>query len=129
MIVFRRKSEDEDLLVFATLSNHPFQDGYWIYNADLPDVEWQEVFNSASYLYGGDNTGNRGAKLPSRGGYIGPWTPSISGQSLCAVTLGIILRVFLAGTLFRSGKSACWPDASSRRRWKPTSKTWRSPNV
>jgi 1,4-alpha-glucan branching enzyme len=75
-IVFRRTSANEDLLIFATLSNRPYANGYWVYAPDLPDAAWQEVFNSASSLYGGDNIGNYGGHVPSRGGYIGPIVPA-----------------------------------------------------
>ena len=76
IIAFRRTSTDEDLLIFTTLSNRPYTNGYWVYAPDLPNGAWLEVFNSASSLYGGDNTGNFGGQVPSCGGYIGPVVPA-----------------------------------------------------
>jgi 1,4-alpha-glucan branching enzyme len=76
IIAFRRTSTDEDLLIFATLSNRPYTNGYWVYAPSLPNGAWLEVFNSASSLYGGDNTGNFGGQVASRGGYIGPVVPA-----------------------------------------------------
>jgi len=76
IIVFRRTSTDEDLLIFATLSNTPYTNGYWVYASGLPDAAWQEVFNSQSSRYGGDNTGNFGGRIPSRAGHIGPVVPA-----------------------------------------------------
>jgi 1,4-alpha-glucan branching enzyme len=76
IIVFRRMSDQEDLLIFATLSNRPYSNGYWVYASDLPDAAWREVFNSDSQFYGGDNVGNNGGQVLSHGGYIGPVVPA-----------------------------------------------------
>jgi 1,4-alpha-glucan branching enzyme len=76
IIVFRRRSDQEDLLIFATLSDRPYNNGYWIYAPDLPDAGWQEVFNSDSQFYGGDNVGNLSGRVSSCGGYIGPLVPA-----------------------------------------------------
>jgi 1,4-alpha-glucan branching enzyme len=34
----------------------------------IPDAGWREVFNSDAAIYGGQNVGNSGATIISRGG-------------------------------------------------------------
>jgi 1,4-alpha-glucan branching enzyme len=76
VLAFRRWSGAEDLLVFASLNNRPFANGYWIQNSRLPDAAWKEVFNSDAAIYGGSNVGNAGATITSRCGSIGPVIPA-----------------------------------------------------
>jgi len=75
VIVFRRRTGYDDLLVFASLNNQPFSAGYWVYHSSLEDGLWREVFNSDAAVYGGNNIGNSGGTIMTRGGYIGPALP------------------------------------------------------
>jgi 1,4-alpha-glucan branching enzyme len=75
VLVFRRNHDEEDLLVFASLNNQPFSSGYWIYTSSVQDAAWKEVFNSDAAIYGGNNIGNSGGIITTRGGYMGPVVP------------------------------------------------------
>ncbi|MBV8882763.1 MAG: alpha amylase C-terminal domain-containing protein [Chroococcidiopsidaceae cyanobacterium CP_BM_RX_35] len=70
VIAFRRWDATEELLIVASLNNHPFASGYTIESSQLGDGNWREIFNSDSDLYGGDNVGNSGASIPSWHGRI-----------------------------------------------------------
>jgi 1,4-alpha-glucan branching enzyme len=76
VLVFRRCNSDEDLLIFASLNNRPFNNGYWIYTPRLPDASWREVFNSDAAVYGGNNVGNAGGTTVSRDGNISVVIPA-----------------------------------------------------
>jgi 1,4-alpha-glucan branching enzyme len=72
VIAFTRRVGQTEVLVVASLNNHPFQDGYRI-QADpgrLPAGLWRETFNSDSAIYGGVNVGNLGAAIPADSGQI-----------------------------------------------------------
>ncbi len=79
VIAFRRSAGSDDLLVVASLNNHSF-DSYNIQTdaGRLPDGSWQELFNSNSSLYGGDNNGNGGESLPVSNGLIQMTIPANS---------------------------------------------------
>ncbi|HMH24589.1 MAG TPA: alpha-amylase family glycosyl hydrolase [Puia sp.] len=71
VIVFKRWSGDEQVLIAVSFNNNPFP----AYTVDsdpfrLPDGGWKEIFNSDAALYGGTNTGNGGAVLNAAGGSI-----------------------------------------------------------
>lgn len=72
IIAFKRWSGEQQVMVFASLNNVPFNSGYVIVKDPLaiPDADWKEVFNSDAAVYGGRNVGNRGASLRSRAGRI-----------------------------------------------------------
>ena len=70
VIAWRRWDETEELLIVASLNNHPFDTGYTIESFRLGDGSWREIFNSDSSPYGGDNIGNFGATIPSNDGRI-----------------------------------------------------------
>jgi 1,4-alpha-glucan branching enzyme len=70
VIAFRRWDATEELLVVASLNNHPFGSGYTIENSRLGDGQWREIFNSDAQIYGGDNVGNFGEMIPSLNGHI-----------------------------------------------------------
>lgn len=70
VIAFRRWDATEELLVVASLNNHPFGSGYIIENSRLGDGQWREIFNSDAQIYGGDNVGNFGEMIPSLNGHI-----------------------------------------------------------
>lgn len=70
VIAWRRWDETEELLIVASLNNHPFDTGYTIENSRLRNSSWNEIFNSDSSPYGGDNVGNFGATIPSNDGRI-----------------------------------------------------------
>jgi 1,4-alpha-glucan branching enzyme len=72
ILVFKRWSGDEEVLVFASFSNSPFANGYVI-RADLlsiPNAGWKEIFSSDAAPYGGNNIGNAGAVIQSNNGRI-----------------------------------------------------------
>lgn len=70
VIAFRRWDETEELLVVASLNNHPFGSGYTLETSRLGDGQWREIFNSDAQIYGGDNVGNFGAIILSLNGHI-----------------------------------------------------------
>lgn len=70
VIAFRRWGENEELLVVASLNNHPFASGYTIEHLRLGDGRWQEVFNSNVEFYGGNNVGNFGGIISSSYGRL-----------------------------------------------------------
>jgi 1,4-alpha-glucan branching enzyme len=72
VIAFTRSSGTTNVLVVASLSNHPFGDDYRIETDPdrLPSGAWQETFNSDSFLYGGSNVGNNGAAIPADAGRL-----------------------------------------------------------
>ncbi len=72
VIAFTRRKGGHELLVVASLSNHPFGDGYVIQTQGdrLPSGLWQETFNSDAAIYGGNNVGNYGTAIPCQDGRI-----------------------------------------------------------
>ncbi|MBF0607652.1 MAG: alpha-amylase family glycosyl hydrolase [Candidatus Magnetobacterium sp. LHC-1] len=74
VLAFTRKELSEgvlqEYLVVGSLHNQPYDNGYTLYNVELSDGMWHEVFNSDAGIYGGDNVGNYGASLTSSGGTI-----------------------------------------------------------
>jgi 1,4-alpha-glucan branching enzyme len=72
VLAFTRRAGQSEVLVVASLNNHPFLDGYDIHShpTRLPSGHWQETFNSDSGIYGGANIGNLGAAIPADNGQI-----------------------------------------------------------
>lgn len=72
VIAFTRRQGSNELLVVASLNNHPFEQGYVIESeaGRLPPGGWLETFNSDAGIYGGSNVGNYGAAIPSSNGRI-----------------------------------------------------------
>ena len=70
IIAFRRWGNGEEFLIVASLNNNPFETGYTIENNRIADGQWQEVFNSDSGDYGGDNVGNYGVAIPASQGRV-----------------------------------------------------------
>lgn len=70
VIAFKRWSGAQQVIVLASFNNAPFANGYLIRKdwLAIPDGEWREIFNSDAAVYGGQNAGNFGAAVPSRGG-------------------------------------------------------------
>ncbi|HEV8291746.1 MAG TPA: alpha-amylase family glycosyl hydrolase, partial [Tepidisphaeraceae bacterium] len=70
VIAFKRWTGDQQVVILASFNNTAFSNGYIIQKDSLgiPDVGWTEVFNSDADIYGGQNIGNFGATIPSRGG-------------------------------------------------------------
>jgi 1,4-alpha-glucan branching enzyme len=71
VIIFKRWSGNEQVLVAASLNNQAFP----VYTLNtsayrLPDGGWKEVLNSDAAVYGGSNTGNGGATIPSSNGSL-----------------------------------------------------------
>ena len=69
VLVFKRWSGGEEVIIAASLNNSPFADGYIIEKDALaiPEAGWREVFNSDAAIYGGRNIGNSGATLSGAG--------------------------------------------------------------
>jgi 1,4-alpha-glucan branching enzyme len=71
VIIFKRWSGTEQVLIAASYNNQAFP--VYILQTDayrLPDGGWKEVFNSDAAVYGGSNTGNGGATIPSSNGSL-----------------------------------------------------------
>jgi 1,4-alpha-glucan branching enzyme len=68
VIAFKRWIGEEQVIVLASFNNTAFSQGYRIQKDSIaiPDASWKEVFNSDAGIYGGSNTGNFGATIPSR---------------------------------------------------------------
>ncbi|MDR0585464.1 MAG: alpha amylase C-terminal domain-containing protein [Treponema sp.] len=75
IIAFRRWDANESFLVVANLADYPYDHGYCLYNGSIEAGLWQEIFNSDSAQYGGDNRGNDGGKLYCSNGSINPVLP------------------------------------------------------
>jgi 1,4-alpha-glucan branching enzyme len=77
VLVFRRWLADADFLVFISLNNGAFADGYWVGHPALHDGGFIEVLNSDADIYGGLGITNPGmhfasghavnARLPANG--------------------------------------------------------------
>ncbi|HUV82515.1 MAG TPA: alpha-amylase family glycosyl hydrolase [archaeon] len=76
VIAFRRWDETEELLIVASLNNHPYMLGYTIENLRSSDGLWSEIFNSDAGIYGGNNIGNFKASIPSSNGRINAVIPA-----------------------------------------------------
>ncbi len=59
-----------ELLVVASFANRPFDAGYVLENAAIPDAAWREVLNSDQAAYGGAGVGNGDAPPVSSAGRI-----------------------------------------------------------
>jgi len=72
VIAFTRRQGNNELLIVASLNNHPFLDGYVLQTQPdrLASGLWQETFNSDAAIYGGSNVGNFGAAIPADNGRI-----------------------------------------------------------
>jgi 1,4-alpha-glucan branching enzyme len=72
VIAFTRRDGQSEVLVVASLNNHPFQNGYRIQTDPdrLRAGLWRETFNSDAAIYDGDNVGNLGAAIPADNGQI-----------------------------------------------------------
>jgi 1,4-alpha-glucan branching enzyme len=78
IIVFKRWIGTEEVIIFASINNSPFKNGYVVEKdlAAIPNSSWKEIFNSDSSLYGGQNVGNAGASIPAHDGKIAVNIPS-----------------------------------------------------
>lgn len=67
VIVFKRWSENEEVIIVASLNDAAFAGGYVIQKdfPAIPDATWKEVLNSDAAIYGGQNVGNMGAAVAS----------------------------------------------------------------
>jgi 1,4-alpha-glucan branching enzyme len=70
VIAFRRWDDQEELLIVASLNNHPYTHEYVIQNDRIGDHQWHEIFNSDAIVYGGADIGNFGETMISMNGYI-----------------------------------------------------------
>jgi 1,4-alpha-glucan branching enzyme len=72
VIAFKRWTDDEEVIVVASLGGAAFTAGYEV-TKDLlaiPNAGWKEIFNSDAAIYGGQNVGNGGAIISSAGGRL-----------------------------------------------------------
>ncbi len=69
VVAFKRWIGDEQVIILASFNNTAFSNGYVIQKDSMaiPDAGWREVFNSDAAIYGGQNIGNSGATIYSRG--------------------------------------------------------------
>lgn len=63
VLAFVRRCDGQETLVVASLNNAPFSHGYTFSHPAISSKRWQEVFNSDSEHYGGDNIGNYGTMI------------------------------------------------------------------
>lgn len=70
VIAFRRWDDNEELLIVASLNNHPYTHEYVIKNDRIGEHQWHEIFNSDAIVYGGSDIGNFGEITVSMNGYI-----------------------------------------------------------
>jgi 1,4-alpha-glucan branching enzyme len=72
VLAFTRRDGQREVLVIASLNNHPFLNGYDLVSDPdrLPSGLWQETFNSDSEVYGGANIGNLGSAIPASNGRL-----------------------------------------------------------
>lgn len=75
VLAFRRWWDDQELVVLASLANHPYAQGYDIAHPALGGKRWTEVLSSDASLYGGAGLGNPGA-LDSGGGVLSARLPA-----------------------------------------------------
>lgn len=76
VIAFRRWGGEEELLIVASLNNHPFTSGFTIKHYSLGDGRWKKIFNSDADIYGGGNVGSFEAAIPSSNGSITVMIPA-----------------------------------------------------
>ncbi|MEF8704267.1 MAG: alpha-amylase family glycosyl hydrolase [Candidatus Accumulibacter sp. UW26] len=76
VIAFRRWSEEQELLVVASLNNHPFLQGYELPDDRLGGAAWREVFSSDASVFGGNGVGNAGALVHPGGGHLAVVIPA-----------------------------------------------------
>ncbi len=76
IISFRRRHENEDLIIVASLNNEPFLSGYSIDIPTLPNGKWKETFNSDGSTYGGNNVGNGSRVVYLDGGQLNVVIPA-----------------------------------------------------
>jgi 1,4-alpha-glucan branching enzyme len=71
VMAFRRSTGMDEILIVASLNNHPF-DAYVVQTeaGRVPDGPWRELFNSDAALYGGTNFGNFGGDVFAAGGRV-----------------------------------------------------------
>ncbi len=66
VLAFRRQSQEEELLIIASLNERPLSEGYELPIPSSHARGWREIFNSDAERYGGSNVGNLGGDaLPS----------------------------------------------------------------
>jgi len=75
VLAFRRWLGDAEFLVFASLNNAAFADGYWISHPALRDGAFVEVLNSDADIYGRLGVTNGGI-LTSGGGAFNARLPA-----------------------------------------------------
>lgn len=70
VIAFKRWDDREAFLIVASIADAPYSGGYGIESDRIEAGRWTEIFNSDSYLFGGDNVGNGGTAIQSSDGRI-----------------------------------------------------------
>lgn len=71
LLLFHRWSDDDDLLVIASLNNRPFNNPTYLFRSEgIPSGSWREIFNSDAAIFGGDSIGNAGATLEFSAGFL-----------------------------------------------------------
>jgi 1,4-alpha-glucan branching enzyme len=67
LLVFHRWSDDEDLIVVASLNNRSFPDGYIMRSDRFAAGQWREILNSDATAYGGGGLSNAGTIASAAG--------------------------------------------------------------
>jgi 1,4-alpha-glucan branching enzyme len=78
VIAFKRWSDDEELIIAASLAGAAYTHGYVVAKDLLavPNAGWKEIFNSDGAIYGGQNVGNGGGIIPSNEGRLNVIIPA-----------------------------------------------------
>jgi 1,4-alpha-glucan branching enzyme len=76
VIAFRRWCDEQQLLVVASLNNHPFLQGYELPDDRLGGGGWREVFNSDASVFGGNGVGNAGVLVRPDGRHLAVVIPA-----------------------------------------------------
>jgi 1,4-alpha-glucan branching enzyme len=78
VLVFKRWCGDEEVIVFASLNNSAFGNGYAVQKdlLAIPNGCWKEIFNSDAEIFGGANAGNAGGTIRSSDGAIAAVIPA-----------------------------------------------------
>ncbi len=78
VLAFKRWIDDDEIIVVASFNDTAFANGYVIAKdlVGIPDAGWKEIFNSDGAGYGGQNVGNLGAIVGSRGGRLNVVVPA-----------------------------------------------------
>ena len=67
-MIFRCWDDNQSFLIFASLSDNLYSEGYLGHNSRIEQGIWTEIFNSDAKIYGVDNIGNLGGNINCQNG-------------------------------------------------------------